>query len=141
MIEEELVEEEIIYSSNNPEVAEIQNDTIIGRGIGECIITCSLKKNPVVTMEFKVSVTAEHTDDVPVYYIIGPDALAWNTIGEYKLSNGAETQFEVEVFSKMRPIININSDSVLIELKDRYGGNIVITTEYEGNIIKKDDLK
>ena len=134
----ELVEEEIIYSSNNPEVAEIQNDTIIGRGIGECIITCSLKKNPVVTMEFKVSVTAEHTDDVPVYYIIGPDALAWNTIGEYKLSNGAETQFEVEVFSKMRPIININSDSVLIELKDRYGGNIVITTEYEGNIIKKD---
>ena len=134
----ELVEEEIIYSSNNPEVAEIQNDTIIGRGIGECIITCSLKKNPVVTMEFKVSVTAEHTDDVPVYYIIGPDALAWNTIGEYKLSNGAETQFEVEVFSKMRPIININSDSVLIELKDRYGGNIVITTEYEGNNIKKD---
>ena len=134
----ELVEEEIIYSSSNPEIAEIQNDTIIGRGIGECIITCSLKKNPVVTMEFKVSVTAEHTEDTPVYYIIGPDTLAWNTTGEYRLSNGAETKFEVDVFSKMRPIININSDSVLIELKDRYGGNIVITTEYEGNIIKKD---
>lgn len=134
----ELVEEEIIYSSSNPEIAEIQNDTIIGRGIGECIITCSLKKNPVVAMEFKVSVTAEHTEDTPVYYIIGPDTLAWNAIGEYRLSNGAETQFEVEVFSKMRPIININSDSVLIELKDRYGGNIVITTEYEGNTIKKD---
>lgn len=134
----ELVEEEIIYSSSNPEIAEIQNDTIIGRGIGECIITCSLKKNPVVAMEFKVSVTAEHTEDTPVYYIIGPDTLAWNTTGEYRLSNGAETNFEVDVFSKMRPIININSDSVLIELKDRYGGNIVITTEYEGNIIKKD---
>ena len=134
----ELVEEEIIYSSSNPEIAEIQNDTIIGRGIGECIITCSLKKNPVVTMEFKVSVTAEHTEDTPVYYIIGPDTLAWNTVGEYRLSNGAETNFEVDVFSKMRPIININSDSVLIKLKDRYGGNIVITTEYEGNIIKKD---
>ena len=134
----ELVEEEIIYSSSNPEIAEIQNDTIIGRGIGECIITCSLKKNPVVTMEFKVSVTAEHTEDTPVYYIIGPDTLAWNTVGEYRLSNGAETNFEVDVFSKMRPIININSDSVLIKLKDRYGGNIVITTEYEGNVIKKD---
>ena len=134
----ELVEEEIIYSSSNPEIAEIQNDTIIGRGIGECIITCSLKKNPVVTMEFKVSVTAEHTEDTPVYYIIGPDTLAWNTVGEYRLSNGAETNFEVDVFSKMRPIINVNSDSVLIELKDRYGGNIVITTEYEGNVIKKD---
>ena len=134
----ELVEEEIIYSSSNPEIAEIRNDTIIGRGIGECIITCSLKKNPVVTMEFKVSVTAEHAEDTPVYYIIGPDTLAWNTVGEYRLSNGAETNFEVDVFSKMRPIINVNSDSVLIELKDRYGGNIVITTEYEGNVIKKD---
>lgn len=133
----ELVEEEIIYSSSNSEVAEIQNDTIIGRGVGECVITCSLKKNPIVTMEISVSVSAEHTEDIPVYYIMGPDTLAWNTVGEYKLSNGAETQFEVEVFSKMRPIININSDSVLIELKDRYGGNIVITTEYEGKTIEK----
>lgn len=134
-----VVNDEIIYTSNDNSVAEIQDGVLIGRGVGECTITCALKKNPTVTMDLAVVVTAEHpAEDTPVYYIVGPDTLAWGTTGEYKLSNGANATFEVEVFSKMRPIITHTDNSVLIELKDRYGGNIKITTVYENDIIEKD---
>ena len=134
-----IVNEEIVYSSSDSAIAEIQNGVIIGRGVGACTITCSLKKNPTVTMDFGVTVTAEHPEeDVPVYYIVGPETLAWGETGEYKLSNGANAAFEVEVFSKMRPIITYTDNSVLIQLKDRYGGNIKVTTTYEDNLIEKD---
>ena len=128
----EITEEEIVYTSSDSKIAEIQGTVVIGRGLGECVITCALKKNPLITLEIPVIVVEEHVEDIPQYYIVGPDTLAWDTTGTYQLSNGAAADFEVEVFSKMRPTITYSDNSVTIELKDRYGGDIEITAIYEG---------
>ena len=132
-----LVNEKLNFVSLNPEIVEITDNKMIGRGLGTGTVICSLDKNPEVKLQIVVDVTSEHIKDVLQYYIAGPETLTWNSVGEYRLSNDDVTKFEVEVFSKMIPDIIHHDNSVEIKLKDRYGGNIVITTEYQGQSLSK----
>lgn len=134
----ELVTEDLIFTSHDTSIIEITDDKMVGRGIGTCIITCALKKNPLVTLELEVEVTATHVDDTPQCYIVGPDTIAWGTTETYRLSNGEAAIFSVEVFSRIKRDIDIQSDHVTISLEDRYSGNIKITADYNGTILEKD---
>lgn len=133
----EIVKEELIFTSLDPSIVEITDDKMIGRGLGTCVVECSLKKNPVVKTEITINVTAEHIEDTEQQYIVGPDTLAWDTTGVYQLSNGADAAFEVEFHSRIKKNIDIQSNKVVITLEDRYAGNIVITAHYNGKELTK----
>ena len=68
-----VVDEEINYVSSNPDIVEVQGNKLIGRGIGSCIIECSLNKNKYIKTSIEIDVSAEHVIDTEEYYIDGPD--------------------------------------------------------------------
>ena len=132
-----VVDEEINYVSSNSDIVEVQGNKLIGRGIGSCIIECSLNKNKYIKTSIEIDVSAEHVIDTEEYYIDGPDYIEWNTTAEYKLSNEDNCVFEVEYFSNVKHTEEWTDNSILISIKDKYAGNIKITGLYNDRVIEK----
>lgn len=133
----EPTEEEIIYSSNDENVVEINGNKVIGRGIGETTITCRLAKNPYVCLDIAIAVTEEHTIDIPEIYIDGPDFINWNSSATYQLDNKENCTFEVEWLTGVRHSVEFNDNSVTISVKDKYAGDIIIKAYYNDLEITK----
>ena len=136
------VDDYITLTSLHPEIVEVDGDTLIGRGIGETKIVCSLKRNPLITKTFQVLVVEEHVDDTPQYYIEGSDFIEWNTDATYTLSGDVAGDWEVEVFSKVKHTITYAEDkkSINISIKDKYAGTIIITAIVDGVEVPKEVL-
>lgn len=138
----QVVDDYITLTSLHPEIVEVDGNTLIGRGLGEAKIICSLVRNPLVTKTFQVFVSEEHIDDIPQYYIEGSDCIEWNTEGTYSLSGDVTGEWEVEVFSKVKHTITYAEDgkSINISIKDKYAGAIVITANVDGVTVSKEVL-
>lgn len=136
------VDDYITLTSLHPEVVEVDGDTLIGRGLGEAKIVCSLKRNPLITKTFQVFVSEVHIDDTPQYYIEGSDFIEWNTDATYTLSGDVAGDWEVEVFSKVKHTITYAEDkkSINISIKDKYAGTIIITAIVDGVEVPKEVL-
>jgi hypothetical protein len=136
------VDEYFTLTSLHPEVVEVDGTSLIGRGLGEAKIVCSLKRNPLVTKTFQVFVSKEHVEETPQYYIEGSDFLEWNTNTDYTLSEDMSAEWEVEFFSKVKKEITYLPDGkgVNISIKDKYAGTIVITAIVDGVEISKEVL-
>lgn len=136
------VDDYITLTSLHPEIVEVDGDTLIGRGLGETKIVCSLKRNPLITKTFQVFVSEVHIDDTPQYYIEGSDFIEWNTDATYTLSGDAAGDWEVEVFSKVKHTITYAEDnkSINISIKDKYAGTIIITAIVDGIEVPKEVL-
>ena len=136
------VDDYITLTSLHPEIVEVDGDTLIGRGLGEAKIVCSLKRNPLITKTFQVFVSEVHVDDTPQYYIEGSDFIEWNTDATYTLSGDAAGDWEVEVFSKVKYTITYAEDkkSINISIKDKYAGTIIITAIVDGVEVHKEVL-
>ena len=50
-----VIDDYVSLSSSDPSIIEISDNQMIGRGIGEVEITCTLKRNPLIKTTFKVS--------------------------------------------------------------------------------------
>lgn len=136
------VDDYITLTSLHPEIVEVDGDTLIGRGLGEAKIVCSLKRNPLITKTFQVFVSEEHVEDTPQYYIEGSDFIEWNTDATYTLSGDVAGDWEVEVFSKVKHTITYAEDkkSINISIKDKYAGTIIITVIVDGEEVSKEVL-
>ena len=136
------VDDYITLTSLHPEIVEVDGDTLIGRGLGEAKIVCSLKRNPLITKTFQVFVSEVHVDDTPQYYIEGSDFIEWNTDATYTLSGDVSGDWEVEVFSKVKHTITYAEDkkSINISIKDKYAGTIIITAIVDGVEVLKEVL-
>ena len=136
------VDDYITLTSLHPEIVEVDGDTLIGRGLGEAKIICSLKRNPLITKTFQVFVSEVHVDDTPQYYIEGSDFIEWNTDATYTLSGDVAGDWEVEVFSKVKHTITYAEDkkSINISIKDKYAGTIIITAIVDGVEVPKEVL-
>ena len=126
-----VIDDYVSLSSSDPSIIEISDNQMIGRGIGEVEITCTLKRNPLIKTTFKVVVTEEHKEELPQYYIIGSDYLEWDTNADYVLPTGITGIWSVETFSKMRPTVTYFEDGsgINIAIKDKYAGTIKITVK------------
>ena len=132
-------DETFTLTSLNPDIIEVNEDCIIGRGIGEGFVRCTLDKNSTVFKDIKVLVEEQHEDDVEEIYIVGNDFIAWNTSETYTLSNGKAATFSVEWRSKIKHSTPIWGDNdITISIKDKYSGTIIITAEFEGKTIEKE---
>ena len=136
------VDDYITLTSLHPEIVEVDGDTLIGRGLGEAKIVCSLKRNPLITKTFQVFVSEVHVEDTPQYYIEGSDFIEWNTDATYTLSGDVAGDWEVEVFSKVKHTITYAEDkkSINISIKDKYAGTIIITAIVDGVEVPKEVL-
>ena len=131
------VTEDIVLSVIGEKIVDVDDIKIIGRCIGETIVRCALKKNPTIFIDLPIKVTADHVSQEDKIYISGSDYIEWNTTEEYKLSNGDAAIFEVEVKSKIKKTIDFTDNSVLISIKDKYSGTIIITCDTSQGLIEK----
>ena len=134
-----VVDEDIVFESLNPEIVEISDNKLVGRGIGTATIRCHLAKNKYIYDDgIIVSVSESHIPDVEEVYIEGPDFIEWNSNATYRLTNGADAQFEVEYFSRVKHTEEWGSNYVTISIQDKWAGNIVISCELDGKTIHKE---
>lgn len=133
-----VVNEEVVFTSLNPEIIEVDHNNIIGRGLGTGTIRCALKRNETIYIDIPVEVSSEHTEQVIKLFIEGSDYIEWNTKQEYKLSNNENVVFnEPIVKSKIRYDYTITDNSIIIEIKDKYSGTIELSCETEQGKIEK----
>lgn len=133
-----VVNEEVVFTSLNPEIIEVDHNKIIGRGLGTGIIRCALKRNETIYIDIPVEVSSEHTEQTIKLFIEGSDYIEWNTKQEYKLSNNENVVFnEPIVKSKIRYDYTITDNSIIIEIKDKYSGTIELSCETEQGKIEK----
>lgn len=133
-----VVDEEVVFTSLNPEIIEVKNNNIIGRGLGTGVIRCALKRNETIYIDIPVEVSSEHTDQVIKLFIEGSDYIEWNTKQEYRLSNNENITFnEPIVKSKIRYDYTLTDNSIIIEIKDKYSGTIELSCETEQGKIEK----
>lgn len=133
-----VVNEEVVFTSLNPEIIEVDHNKIIGRGLGTGIIRCALKRNETIYIDIPVEVSSEHTEQTIKLFIEGSDYIEWNTKQEYKLSNNENVVFnEPIVKSKIRYDYTITDNSIVIEIKDKYSGTIELSCETEQGKIEK----
>ena len=135
--------EEITLESSNPDIVEVKDNQLIGRGLGKANIICHLKKNPYVinSEKIEVEVVSNHEEavDTPDYYIEGPDFIEWNTEAEYTVNKDGNWTFAAEYFSKIKHSEDFSKhNSIILSIKDKYAGYIVITaTNGEQEITKE----
>lgn len=131
------VEEDVVLTSSDENIIQIDGNRLIGRGIGTAIITVALARNNTIFINIPIEVSEEHTQQEIKLYITGDDYIEWNTTQNYQISDGSAAIFSVETFSKIRKDIEITDTSVSISIKDKYSGTFVITAETAQGIIEK----
>lgn len=133
------VDEDYIITSSDPQIVEISGHKVIGRNLGNCILTVSLVKNSTIQLQIPVEVTDNHVSQEVKIYIEGNDYIDWNGSASYRLSNGAPGNFEVETLSKIRKQITYNDDGseVTISIKDKYSGTFVISAITDQGKVEK----
>jgi len=131
------VEEDVILSSSDENIIQVDGGRLIGRGLGTAIITVALARNETIFINIPIEVSGEHTQQEIKLYITGDDYIEWNTSQTYQLSDGSAAVFGVETFSKIRKTIDITDTNVTISIKDKYSGTFVITAETPQGIIEK----
>lgn len=134
----QLVNEEIIYESLTPEIIDIDDTRLVGRGTGIGRIKCSLKKNPYIFIELEVEVSEEHKEDVAKIYIEGSDYIKWNSTEVYTLTQGLQGTFSVEWLTGVKHTYEITDTQVTISIKDKYAGTVRIICECNGETLTKD---
>ena len=130
-------DEDVVLTSSDSDIIEVQGRHIIGRGVGTAIITVALARNNTIKIDIPIEVTEDHTQQTVQLYISGNDYIEWNTTETYQLSDGSAASFEVECLSKIRKTIDITDNSVTISIKDKYAGTFVITAFTEQGEITK----
>jgi len=131
------VEEYVSLESSDESVIEIEENRLIGRGLGTAIIRVALAKNNTIYIDIPIEVTEEHPKQEIKLYISGSDYLEWNNSETYQLSDGSNAIFEVEKLSKVRSTIDITDNSVTISIKDKYSGTFKITAITPQGTIEK----
>lgn len=131
------VKEEISFISADESIIEVNGDKLIGRALGDTVITVVLDKNNTITLDIPISVVEDHKKQEIQLYISGNDYIEWNTEEVYTMSDGSAAIFEVETLSKIRKEIEISDNDVKISIKDKYSGTFVITATTEQGTVSK----
>lgn len=119
-------EEEIIYTSLTEDIVGIDNNNIIGRGIGVGQIKCMLAKNNMISTIIDINVSEVHEPDTEEKYIEGSDYILWNTSETYTVKGATGVFIEPEFLSGVKHGHTIENDKVTVNIKDKYAGTIII---------------
>lgn len=131
------VDEDVILTSSDESIIQVDGRRLIGRGLGTAIINVALALNNTISIDIPIEVSEEHTQQEVKIYITGDDYIEWGTSQTYMLSDGSPAAFEVETLSKIRKEISFTENSVTISIKDKYSGTFIISADTAQGRVKK----
>ena len=131
------VDEDVILTSSDESIIQVDGRRLIGRGLGTAIINVALALNNTISIDIPIEVSEEHTQQEVKLYITGDDYIEWNSSQTYMLSDGSPAAFEVETLSKIRKEILFTENSVTISIKDKYSGTFIISADTAQGRVEK----
>lgn len=131
------VDEDVILTSSDESIIQVDGRRLIGRGLGTAIINVALALNDTISIDIPIEVSEEHTQQEVKIYITGDDYIEWGTSQTYMLSDGSPAAFEVETLSKIRKEISFTENSVTISIKDKYSGTFIISADTAQGRVEK----
>ena len=131
------VDEDVILTSSDESIIQVDGRRLIGRGLGTAIINVALALNNTISIDIPIEVSEEHTQQEVKLYITGDDYIEWNSSQTYMLSDGSPAAFEVETLSKIRKEISFTENSVTISIKDKYSGTFIISANTTQGRVEK----
>lgn len=131
------VDEDVILTSSDESIIQVDGRRLIGRGLGTAIINVALALNNTISIDIPIEVSEEHTQQEVKIYITGDDYIEWGTSQTYMLSDGSQAAFEVETLSKIRKEISFTENSVTISIKDKYSGTFIISADTAQGRVEK----
>lgn len=131
------VDEDVVLTSSDENIIQVDGRRLIGRGLGTAIINVALALNNTISIDIPIEVSEEHTQQEIKIYITGDDYIEWNTSQTYMLSDESPAAFEVETLSKIRKDITFTDNSVTISIKDKYSGTFIISANTEQGVVEK----
>lgn len=131
------VDEDVILTSSDESIIQVDGRRLIGRGLGTAIINVALALNDTISIDIPIEVSEEHTQQEVKLYITGDDYIEWNSSQTYMLSDGSPAAFEVETLSKIRKEISFTENSVTISIKDKYSGTFIISADTAQGRVEK----
>ena len=131
------VDEDVILTSSDESIIQVNGRRLIGRGLGTAIINVALALNNTISIDIPIEVSEEHTQQEVKIYITGDDYIEWCTSQTYMLSDGSPAAFEVETLSKIRKEISFTENSVTISIKDKYSGTFIISADTAQGRVEK----
>lgn len=131
------VDEDVVLTSSDESIIQVDGRRLIGRGLGTAIIHVALALNNTISIDIPIEVSEEHTQQEVKIYITGDDYIEWNTSQTYMLSDESPAAFEVETLSKIRKDITFTDNSVTISIKDKYSGTFIISANTEQGVVEK----
>ena len=131
------VDEDVILTSSDESIIQVDGRRLIGRGLGTVIINVALALNNTISIDIPIEVSEEHTQQEVKIYITGDDYIEWGTSQTYMLSDGSPAAFEVETLSKIRKEISFTENSVTISIKDKYSGTFIISADTAQGRVEK----
>lgn len=131
------VDEDVILTSSDESIIQVDGRRLIGRGLGTAIINVALALNNTISIDIPIEVSEEHTQQEVKIYITGDDYIEWGTSQTYMLSDGSPAAFEVETLSKIRKEISFTENSVTISIKDKYSGTFIVSADTTQGRVEK----
>lgn len=131
------VDEDVILTSSDESIIQVDGRRLIGRGLGTAIINVALALNNTISIDIPIEVSEEHTQQEVKIYITGDDYIEWGASQTYMLSDGSPAAFEVETLSKIRKEISFTENSVTISIKDKYSGTFIISADTAQGRVEK----
>lgn len=131
------VDEDVILTSSDESIIQVDGRRLIGRGLGTAIINVALALNNTISIDIPIEVSEEHTQQEVKLYITGDDYIEWNSSQTYMLSDGSPAAFEVETLSKIRKEISFTENGVTISIKDKYSGTFIISADTAQGRVEK----
>ena len=131
------VDEDVILTSSDESIIQVDGRRLIGRGLGTAIINVALALNNTISIDIPIEVSKEHTQQEVKIYITGDNYIEWGTSQTYMLSDGSPAAFEVETLSKIRKEISFTENSVTISIKDKYSGTFIISADTAQGRVEK----
>lgn len=131
------VDEDVILTSSDESIIQVNGRRLIGRGLGTAIINVALALNNTISIDIPIEVSEEHTQQEVKIYITGDNYIEWGTSQTYMLSDGSPAAFEVETLSKIRKEISFTENSVTISIKDKYSGTFIISADTAQGRVEK----
>lgn len=131
------VDEDVILTSSDESIIQVDGRRLIGRGLGTAIINVALALNNTISIDIPIEVSEEHTQQEVKIYITGDDYIEWGTSQTYMLSDGSPAAFEVETLSKIRKEISFTENSVTISIRDKYSGTFIISADTAQGRVEK----
>lgn len=131
------VDEDVILTSSDEGIIQVDGRRLVGRGLGTAIINVALALNNTISIDIPIEVSEEHTQQEVKIYITGDDYIEWGTSQTYMLSDGSPAAFEVETLSKIRKEISFTENSVTISIKDKYSGTFIISADTAQGRVEK----